>query len=132
MRSRYSAFAMGLGDYLVKTLTAGHPDLATDRETLVRALSRFRSHQRFMGLTVLEASEDGDIGQVLFFARIFERGTNRSFAELSDFLREEGAWRYAAGVLVPSEALPEASRTHGEGLTREAFLEIARGLGLLP
>ncbi len=130
MRSRYSAFAMGLGAYLVKTLAAEHPDLAMDREALTRALSQFRSHQRFMGLTVLEASEHGDAGQVLFFARIFERGENRSFAELSDFVRESGAWRYASGVLVRPEELPEPSRTNGAGLTRATFLEIAQRLGL--
>jgi hypothetical protein len=44
---------------------------------------------------------------VLFYARIFERGADRSFAERSTFVREAGAWRYAAGELVPRAELPE-------------------------
>jgi hypothetical protein len=39
MRSRYAAFALGLGAYLVDTLTRDHLDRAVDREALVRALS---------------------------------------------------------------------------------------------
>jgi SEC-C motif-containing protein len=62
-----------------------------------------RQQQRFVGLRILSAttSPAGDVGEVLFDARIFERGADRSFAERSTFVREAGAWRYAAGELVP-------------------------------
>lgn len=41
MRSRFAAFALGLGDYLVDTLAADHEDrAAAPREALVRELSR--------------------------------------------------------------------------------------------
>jgi len=97
MRSRYSAFALGLGGYLVKTLAAEHPDRALDEATLVVELSRAKERQRFLGLTILEAHDDGVRGEVTFHARIFERGRDRSFTERSKFVRENGAWRYAAG-----------------------------------
>jgi SEC-C motif-containing protein len=101
MRSRYSAFALGLGGYLVKTLAADHPDRALDEAALVIELSRAKERQRFLGLTILDAHDDGARGEVTFHARIFERGQDRSFTERSTFVRESGAWRYAAGV-VPS------------------------------
>ena len=41
--------------------------------------------------------EEGERGQVLFFARLFERGIDRSFVELSEFRKEDGAWRYLSG-----------------------------------
>ena len=44
--------------------------------------------------TPLDVAE-GD--EVLFDARVFERGGHRSFAELSTFVREDGSWRYASG-----------------------------------
>jgi SEC-C motif domain protein len=62
-------------------------------------------------------------GEVLFFARIFERGHDRSFAELSDFVREGAGWRYAAGIALPKERLPEDL----DGLTRASFLALAEG-----
>jgi SEC-C motif-containing protein len=105
MRSRYAAFALGLGAYLASTLAADHPDLELPREAMIRELSRARERQRFMGLRIVHASAGADRGEVLFVARIFERGADRSFAEVSGFVREGGAWRYAEGVMVPAAAL---------------------------
>jgi SEC-C motif-containing protein len=111
MRSRYAAFALGLGDYLVATLASSHPDLALPREELVRELSRAKDRQRFLGLRIVHA--EGDL--VLFDARIFERGKDRSFAELSTFVHEGGAWKYESGRTLAKSALPE-------GFTYEDFL----------
>ncbi len=121
MRSRFSAFARGLGDYLVRTLAETHADHAVPAAALARELSRAKERQRFLGLCILHASSDGDAGEVLFYARIFERGVDRSFAELSRFVREGGAWRYAWGELVPCERLP-ADPT---ALTKATFLALA-------
>jgi SEC-C motif-containing protein len=107
MRSRYAAFSLGLGEYLVRTLASTHPDLAVPREQLVRDLSRARQRQRFVTLRILRASSAGETGEVLFHAGIFERGADRSFAERSTFVREAGAWRYASGVPVPESELSD-------------------------
>lgn len=125
MRSRWSAFAVGRGDWLFDTLASSHPDRAAPREAAVRELSRARERQRFMKLTVLHASDSGDEGEVLFVARVFEKGRDCSFAELSHFTREDGEWRYASGILVPGDALPEDPAT----LTREAFIALAAAEG---
>ncbi len=106
MRSRYAAFALGLGDYLVRTLASDHADLELPRDALVRELSRARQRQRFMGLRILHEEVTGAEGRVMFFARIFEKGVDGSFVELSHFLREGVAWRYASGILVPNASLP--------------------------
>ena len=105
MRSRYAAFALGLGDYLVRTLASSHPDREQPLAELARELSRACERQRFMGLRIVRAASSGDSGEVLFLARVFERGIDRSFAELSTFVREEGAWRYASGQPVALEEL---------------------------
>lgn len=122
MRSRFSAFALGLGAYLVDTLAETHEDRTLLRDVLVRELSRVKERQRFLDLRVVWSAEDGDHGEVLFFAKIFERGRDLSFAELSSFVREpDGAWRYASGVLVPGSELPCAPAA----LTREVILDAA-------
>lgn len=123
MRSRFSAFALGLGDYLVRTLSSDHEDRAAPEPELARALSRAKDTQRFLDLCIMHTSSDGDRGEVLFFAKVFERGADRSFAELSSFVREDGAWRYASGVMVPTASLP-ADPT---ALTREDVLGGRRG-----
>ena len=97
MRSRYAAFALGLGEYLVDTLSEDHADRATPRADLIRELSRVKQTQRFMGLEIRDTKMEGDHGEVTFHARIFEKGQDRSFTEHSHFVRENGEWRYAFG-----------------------------------
>jgi SEC-C motif-containing protein len=104
MRSRYAAFALGLGEYLVDTLSADHPDRAVPRDELVRTLSRMKDKQRFLGLSILETTTDDDEASVTFRARIFERGVDCSFTERSTFVREDGAWKYAYGAVAAEEA----------------------------
>lgn len=124
MRSRFAAFALGLGDYLVATLAEGHEDRALPAPALARELARVKERQRFLDLHVAHAAEDGDRGEVLFVARVFERGKDRSFAELSTFVREaDGAWRYRGGDLLPAADLPCATSE----LTREVFLAALAG-----
>lgn len=106
MRSRYSAFALGLGEYLVETLAAEHADRAVPRAELVRALSAAKEKQRFLGLRIVHEAHDEKRGEVLFVARVYVRGEDQSFAELSEFVREEGRWRYAGGTLLPTARLP--------------------------
>lgn len=109
MRSRYGAFALGLAAYLLATLAHGHPDRLTeegDPGAFARALAETRRRHRYLDLRILEARQDGDHGVVLFVARIFERGTDRSFAELSEFTKEDGRWKYARGTLLPRARFP--------------------------
>jgi len=114
MRSRYSAFALGLGSYLVETLAANHPDRGRPAAELARELGRAHLTQRYMGLELFPARP----GEVLFHARIFVQGRDHSFVELSSFVREADGWRYAAGELLPAKVLGSALL----GLTRDSFL----------
>jgi SEC-C motif-containing protein len=104
MRSRYAAFARGLGAYLIATLSADHPDRAEDQRALLIALSRAKDTQRFLGLKIMDTKVEGDHGEVTFHARIFELGVDRSFTERSSFVKENNAWRYASGVAPDDKA----------------------------
>jgi SEC-C motif-containing protein len=99
MRARYAAFALGLGAFLVRTLAADHSDRAEDDAVLARAYSRMKETQRFLDLTIHRTRAGDREGEVIFTARIFERGLDRSFTERSRFVREGDGWRYAGGDL---------------------------------
>jgi SEC-C motif-containing protein len=117
MRSRYAAFALGEVGYLAKTLCEGHTDRT---EGAAAEYRRARENMRFLDLCILHTSVDGDVGEVLFYARIFERGKDRSFVELSAFVREDGEWKYASGVMVTTKDLPPDPRA----MTREQVLRV--------
>lgn len=123
MRSRFSAFALGLGEYLAETLAGDHPDQGLPRAELVRALSTAKERQRFLGLRIVHHRHDEKRGEVLFVARVYGRGEDQSFAELSEFVREDGRWRYASGTLLPTARLPRDPST----LTLEDFFVLSAG-----
>jgi SEC-C motif-containing protein len=103
MRSRYSAFALKLIPYLYDTFHSEHEDRALPKAEVLRGLRDAAEGFRYMGLRILDAREDALAGtaQVLFVAKLFERGTDRTFVELSDFKQEGGGWRYVRGATVP-------------------------------
>ncbi|MDI5920364.1 YchJ family protein [Halomonas sp. LR5S13] len=87
MRSRYSAFALNLTDYL---LASWHPDtrpvsLLPDETT------------RWVALEILESSEEVDEGVVHFRATFREGRRFFVLEERSRFLRERGRWFYRDG-----------------------------------
>jgi SEC-C motif domain protein len=94
MRSRYSAFTLGLGDYLTATRT-GEVRFGEAAE-----LSRFAKSVVWLGLAV-HSAQGGPTdaqGQVSFTARYLESGSVVTLHETSDFTRADGRWRYEEGA----------------------------------
>ena len=93
MRSRYSAYALGLIDYLLATW---HPSTAPGELEL--------SPVKWLGLEVLHAQSAGDAGVVEFVARL-RNGSGRAqrMHETSRFVREGGRWFYIDGNMAQAD-----------------------------
>lgn len=94
MRSRYSAFALCLPDYLQATHDA--PATAQGRRELAAAATAVT----WLGLTVHRAEGGGpgdEEGFVEFTARSRDRRSLYALHERSRFRRVEGRWRYVDG-----------------------------------
>ena len=102
MRSRYSAFATGEVEHLVRTLHPSHPDCELPRGVLVATLRNTCKSYRYTGLTIEDHAESGETGSVTFLAKVFDRGIDRSFRERSAFERVDGSWRYLSGETHPT------------------------------
>ena len=98
MRSRYSAYALGLAPYILDTTDPDGPHARADRAAWAADVLRFCEGTRFVGLEVLEASADGDAGRVRFRATLEQGGQDASFEEDSLFRRIEGRWVYTAAA----------------------------------
>lgn len=89
MRSRYSAFVLGLRDYLLATW---HP------ATRPAALEADPPGMKWLGLDVKRTSQqDADHATVEFVARSKLAGRAHRLHEVSRFVREEGQWFYVDG-----------------------------------
>ncbi|MBY6062882.1 YchJ family protein [Pseudidiomarina sediminum] len=87
MRSRYSAFALELVDYLVATW---HPSTCPQPLTL-------EGNPKWLQLDIYGAEQQGDKAQVHFCAYFQVDGEVGEHEEVSDFVRENGRWYYLSG-----------------------------------
>jgi SEC-C motif-containing protein len=99
MRSRYSAFALKLADYLLATW---HP---TTRPEQIEFDEMPNARTIWLGLRVeRHVVTDIDHAEVEFVARYRVGGAPAGrLHELSRFVREEGRWYYVDGVIDPPQ-----------------------------
>ncbi len=91
MRSRYSAYVRGLGDYLLATWHASTRPAALDPDAGPPA--------KWLGLDVKVRTETGDTATVEFVARYRVGGCAQRLHEISRFVREDGRWYYVDGAI---------------------------------
>jgi SEC-C motif-containing protein len=100
MRSRYTAYTLGLLDYIEATMFG-------------KALERFHddahslanSRQTFVNLTILSATESDNFGEVEFKAYyIDEQDRLHCLHEKSQFIKNNENWYYIDGELYPAES----------------------------
>lgn len=92
MRSRYSAYVLGLEDYLLATW---HPSTRPDQLDLAAAPA-----PRWLGLEVKGHQPiDATHAQVEFVARYRVAGRGHRLHETSRFVLEDGRWFYIDGEI---------------------------------
>ncbi len=91
MRSRYSAYVLGLEDYLLASWHASTRPAVLDLAAGPAA--------KWLGLELKAHSAAGDTATVEFVARCRVGGRAQRMHEISRFVRENGRWYYVDGVL---------------------------------
>ena len=94
MRSRYSAYVLGLGDYLLATW---HPDTRPARAALA-----LDTKTTWLGLEVRRHARENDNAATVEFVARYRIGGDSAVRlhEVSRFLREDGRWFYLDGEFV--------------------------------
>jgi len=106
MRSRYSAYVFGLGEYLGATW---HPDT---RPATVDVDSTASKATRWLGLAVKRHASDGDQAIVEFIARYRVGGASaQRLHEISRFERMDGRWYYIDGEFPGGRMSTKMSRS---------------------
>lgn len=90
MRSRYSAYALDLPEYIIKTTHPKSPLYEKTRLDWIASIHEFHKTTAFQGLII----ESYDETHVTFFAILNTLGKDTSFRENSLFEKSHGLWCY--------------------------------------
>lgn len=100
MRSRYSAFALNLSEYIMATTHPNNSDYTENKENWKKSILDFSQNTRFLGLKIREHSDGEEVAYVTFEA-ILDIG---SLIEKSRFLKVEGKWLYESGEFIEADS----------------------------
>lgn len=93
MRSRYSAFALDLAEYIMTTTHPNNSDYTEEKENWRKSILDFSQNTQFIGLKILDFI-DGENEAFVTFEALLDSGILK---EKSRFLKEEGKWLYESG-----------------------------------
>jgi SEC-C motif-containing protein len=99
MRSRYSAYALGLFDFIIASTHTDNVAYTKDIKSWRQDLESFCRQTNFDGLKILQFGEGEDTSTVSFTAYLRQGNSDASFTEKSSFVREKGHWLYKSGEI---------------------------------
>ncbi|MBS0654623.1 MAG: hypothetical protein JSR46_02500 [Verrucomicrobia bacterium] len=95
MRSRYSAYALGLVDYIIQTTHPTNPLFTKSPLEIRKEIFYFCEETQFTGLEILNFTDGETKAYVTFVAHLIQGGKKIRFTEKSLFLKQEKQWLYA-------------------------------------
>ena len=98
MRSRYSAYVLGNGSYLVETATQ-----EGRFEEDIPLIEEFAKNVKWLKLEVLHTEQNGNKGIVEFKAYYLENDEIILLHERSRFVQNDGKWEYEKGTFLNSK-----------------------------
>ena len=100
MKSRFSAFAVLIADYIIFTTHENNSDYISDLKSWNQDIMNFSKNTRFERLEILDFIEGEVESFVTFKATLFQDNTDISFIEKSRFLKVEDKWLYIYGQFI--------------------------------
>ena len=100
MKSRFSAFAVLIADYIIFTTHENNSDYISDLKSWNQDIMNFSKNTRFERLEILDFIEGEVESFVTFKATFFQDNTDISFIEKSRFLKVEDKWLYIDGQFI--------------------------------
>ena len=97
MRSRYSAYALGLADYLINTTHRDTPQYRDNIRAWREDITNYCQNTRFTRLEILEDCPGKENATVTFRASLTQQNQQTLLTEKSLFLKIGKRWLYHSG-----------------------------------
>jgi SEC-C motif domain protein len=92
MRSRYSAYALHLADYIIQTTYHPNSAINADIAKWKKEILEFSQATDFTGLQIIDFHEKTDSATVTFLAILEQNHRDVSFTEKSHFIKMNNQW----------------------------------------
>jgi SEC-C motif domain protein len=100
MRSRYSAYALQLADYIIQTTHPHNRAFSADTHHWKQEIQKRYEKTQFYGLKILEFIDGESEAYVTFTAQLRQKNNDISFTEKSRFLKIGDRWLYESGEIL--------------------------------
>lgn len=94
MRSRYSAYALNLPDYIITTTHHLNPCYSANKEQWRKEIIHFSQQTDFIDLKILEFINGKETATVTFTVELQQKEKRVVYTEKSHFILTEGKWLY--------------------------------------
>jgi peptide deformylase len=104
MRSRFSAYALNLPDYIIETTHPANQQFSENKFSWKRSISHQAENSQFKHLEILDHKEKGNYATVVFTITLTQDEHPVVFTEKSVFEKKDGRWLYLSGLLEEGRA----------------------------
>jgi SEC-C motif-containing protein len=101
MRSRFSAYAIGLAPYIVDTTDPEGPQWQWDLPGWLQEITQFSTAYDFVDLAILSHTTHLQTAMVTFRATLKSGHEDEYLCEKSHFTSSSGRWLYHSGTAMP-------------------------------
>lgn len=99
LRARYSAYALGLVEYIINTTHPASPQYCENKDLWAKRLKEFSAHANFTKLEIFDIKEEKNLAMIMFATSMTYDGEDASFVEKSYFEKINDNWFYRSGQL---------------------------------
>lgn len=100
MRSRYSAYALNLPDYIIQTTHPKNSHYSSNLLNWKMEIESFTLNFSFKGLEILDSTTNATTATVTFTAQLSQNNHDASFTEKSTFKKVDDRWLYLSGEML--------------------------------
>lgn len=98
MRSRYSAYALKIPQYIIKTTHPENSSFTSDTKKWMQDILDFSENAQFLRLEIEEFLDGDDLAYVTFIAYLKQGNREFPYKEKSLFKKVNGVWLYHSFV----------------------------------
>lgn len=110
MRSRYSAYALGLADYIISTTHRSNPQYRKDLRSWRNEITGYCNMVLFLNLEIVDFEPGAQKSTVTFKAKLSQNGIPFVMSEKSRFMKAGQRWFYHSGQTRLLESENEGAR----------------------